>query len=117
MNAIPQLKALPQPTVPVPDAGWMTVPEQRLVLHNIPWQSYVAIGDALPDRPNLRMTYEGGTLEFMTLSPEHEVYKKRFSRFIDTLAEECDLRIVSAGSITFRRQEIERGFEPDDCFW
>jgi Uma2 family endonuclease len=117
MNAIPQLKALPQPAVPVPDTGWRNAPEQRLVLLNVPWSSYAAIGDALPDRPNLRMTYEGGILEFMTLSPEHEVYKKRFARFIDTLAEECNLRIVSAGSMTFRRQEIERGFEPDDCFW
>ncbi len=117
MSAIPQPKAVSRPAVSLSDTDWRIASEQRLVLFNVPWQAYVTIGDALPDRPNLRMTYEGGTLEFMTLSPEHEIYKKKYARFIETLAEECGLRITSAGSMTFRREDIERGFEPDDCFW
>src|SRR5262249_31014285 len=46
--------------------------EQRLLLHGVPWSAYVAIGEALKDRPGLRLTYDRGRLEFMTLSPEHE---------------------------------------------
>jgi Uma2 family endonuclease len=94
------------------------IPEsQRLVLHNIRWDSYVAIGALLPDRPCLRLTYDRGTLEFMTTSAEHEIYKKRLGRLIETLAEECGLRIASAGNMTFQIEELERGLEPDDCYW
>ncbi len=53
----------------------------------------------------------------MTLSPEHEIYKKRLGRLVEALAEECNLPIATAGEMTFQREELERGLEPDDCFW
>jgi Uma2 family endonuclease len=112
------MNILAQPPIAPPTAGRWTVPEsQRFVLHNVSWESYVAIGDALPDRPGLRMTYDRGSLEFMTTSSEHEIYKKRLGRLIETLAEEYNLRITSAGNMTFLREELERGLEPDDCYW
>ena len=96
----------------------MNIPgSQRLVLHNVPWQSYVAIGAALSDRPGLRMTYDRGNLEFSTTSPEHEIYKKRLGRLLEVLAEECGLRVEPLGNMTMRREELERGLEPDECFW
>lgn len=91
--------------------------EQHFVICEVSWPSYVAIGEALRDRPAIRMTYDRGTLEFMTLSPAHEIYKYLLGRIIDTLAEELNLPIQPAGSMTFRRSELERGFEPDQCFW
>jgi Uma2 family endonuclease len=86
-------------------------------LCNVPWESYLAIGDALPDRPDLRMNYDGENLELMTFSPKHEFCKARSSRLIETLAEEFNLKIVPGGSMTFRPETIRRGFEPDSCFW
>lgn len=98
-------------------SGWRAVPEQRLLLHDVRWDSYVAIGNALQDRPALRMTYDRGSLEFMTTSPRHEIYKKWLGRIIETLAEECQAAITTAGQMTFQRPELERGLEADDCFW
>src|SRR5438046_1111462 len=66
-------------------------PEQRFLLHDVGWHIYVAVGDLLGDRPALRLTYDRGTLEFMTTSPEHEIYQKRLGRLIETLAEEFNL--------------------------
>jgi Uma2 family endonuclease len=112
------MNILAHPTAPPPVAGrWSTPGTQKMVLQNVSWQAYVAIGDALLNRPGLRMTYGRGSLEFMTTSHEHEIYKKRLGRLIETLAEECNLRIATAGNMTFRRAELERGLEPDDCFW
>jgi Uma2 family endonuclease len=91
--------------------------EQRLLLHDVSWDAYVQIGAALRDRPALRMTYDRGSLEFMTTSPEHEILKRRLSRLIETLAEEHGLPWVSAGNMTFQREDLDRGFEADDCFW
>jgi Uma2 family endonuclease len=90
---------------------------QRLLLHDVDWQSYLVIGDRLRDRPALRMTYDRGSLEFMTTSPRHEIYKKWLGRIIETLAEECQLPVATAGNMTFQRPELERGLEPDDCYW
>ncbi|MBI1913372.1 MAG: Uma2 family endonuclease [Planctomycetes bacterium] len=91
--------------------------EQRLLLHCISWDEYVALGEILKDRPALRMTYDRGNLEFMTTSPEHERLKKRLSRVLEALAEEFGREIATAGNMTFRREDLDRGLEPDDCFW
>ena len=52
----------------------------------------------------------------MAPSPEHERYKKIIGRFVETLAEELDLRIDPLGSTTFKRPELS-GAEPDECFY
>ena len=112
------MNMLAQPAVLTPTSVPRPTPEsQRLILNHVRWHSYVAIGALLSDRPCLRMTYDRGTLEFMTTSPQHEIYKKRLGRLIETLAEECNLRIASAGNMTFQNEELERGLEPDDCYW
>jgi len=91
--------------------------EQRLLLHGISWDEYVALGEILKDRPGLRMTYDRGNLEFMTTSTEHERFKKRLARLIELLVEEFGLTFETAGNMTFRREDLDRGLEPDDCFW
>lgn len=93
------------------------LPEQRLLLHDVSWDGYLAIGNALGDRPALRMTYDRGSLEFMVMSPQHEIYKRWLSRLIEALTEECNQPIVTAGNMTFQREDLERGLEADDCFW
>src|SRR5436305_15317722 len=60
---------------------------QRFLLFGITWPQYVTIADALPDRGGLRMTFDRGRLEFMTLSPLHEKYKVRLGRLLEVLAE------------------------------
>ncbi len=91
--------------------------EQRFVLRDLNWEDYVALGNVLQDRPGLRLTYDRGRLELMTTSPKHEIYKKWLGRFIDVLAETFNLPKVSAGNMTFRKEELDRGLEADDCFW
>ena len=93
------------------------LPVQRLLLHDVTWDNYLAIGNALGDRPALRLTYDRGSLEFMVTSSQHEIYKRWLSRLIEALTEECNQPIVAAGNMTFQREDLERGLEADDCFW
>ena len=53
----------------------------------------------------------------MTTSPRHERYKYWLGRFLDTIAEELNKPIVPGGSMTFQREDLERGFEMDECYW
>jgi Uma2 family endonuclease len=105
------------PTVPFSPAPPMLPREQHLVLHNVTWHEYITMGRLLPDRPALRITYDRGTLEFMRTSQRHERYKRWLGRFLETVAEELDKPIMPGGSMTFQREDLERGFEPDNCYW
>ena len=53
----------------------------------------------------------------MSPSFRHENRKKLLGRFVDVLTEEMNINIASAGSMTCRREVLERGLEPDDCYW
>jgi Uma2 family endonuclease len=89
---------------------------QRLRLDDVSWQTYEKLLDALGDRP-LRLTYDRGSLEIMILSWGHEWWKRRFGLVIDLLGAELGLDIQGGGSTTFKRADLERGLEPDECYY
>jgi Uma2 family endonuclease len=89
---------------------------QRFVLHGVPYQSYVTIADALPDWP-IRITYDRGSMEFMTTSAEHERNAYALVILLSIWAEEWKLPIKGYGRTTYRRADLERGMEPDACFY
>jgi Uma2 family endonuclease len=90
--------------------------EQHFVLSNIDWDTYRMFSDKLGER-QIRLTYNGEDLEFMTLSPEHEHGKKLLARLLEALTEEMDIDVAGFGSMTCRRQDLQRGLEPDECYW
>src|SRR5262249_2321381 len=92
-------------------------PEQRLVLYGEPWKAYVRLLRLFDERRHLRITYDRGLLEIMTLSPEHENYSRLLGRFIEVLTEELSLRLAGYGSMTFKRRRQLGGLEADQCFW
>jgi Uma2 family endonuclease len=94
----------------------MSPDEQRLILYGIPWESYVAIGDALMDYP-IRMTYDRGTLEFITKSLEHEGYGPALALLVATWAAAQQIPSKGYGGPTLRRRDRKRGMEPDACFY
>jgi hypothetical protein len=100
-----------------PPSPCPTNDEERYVIHGISWTSYMAISDALAGRGVPRLTYDCGSLEFMTPSPAHEIFKKRLAWLVETMAFECGQAIETAGNMTFRREDLHHGFEFDDCFW
>jgi Uma2 family endonuclease len=90
--------------------------EQRVRLSDVPWEAYVLWSDGLGPR-HIRVTYDRGEMEIMIVSSEHENRKKLLGRLIETLTEEMEIDIASFGSMTCRRPELERGFEPDESYW
>jgi Uma2 family endonuclease len=90
--------------------------EQRFLLQGVRWKDYLAILDALEER-HVRVTYDRGNLELMTISPLHEFSKTILAQLIEILSYELDLDIRSGGSFTFKREDLDRGLEPDECYW
>jgi Uma2 family endonuclease len=102
---------------PVPGSVRRVEPQGLVTLHGISWEQYVTIADALPDWPGLRITYDGHNLEIMTTSQQHERYKKMIGRLIEMFTFEMRYRIQCGGNVTFRREDLENGLEPDECYW
>jgi Uma2 family endonuclease len=89
--------------------------EQRILLPNVPWSAYVVLRDAI-DSPSVRMTYLKGWLEIMSPSRGHEVSKTQIARLLELFCLERDIPLFGYGSTTFRKEEKERGLEPDECY-
>jgi Uma2 family endonuclease len=91
--------------------------EQRVVLHNIGWNTYERL---LADHQNNsapRFTYDRGELEIMSPSPEHEAFNRSIALLVEFVASEMGIDVYDLGSTTFRREDLGRGFEPDSCFY
>ncbi|MDJ0615881.1 MAG: Uma2 family endonuclease [Calothrix sp. MO_192.B10] len=91
-------------------------PVEIIHLSGISWQTYETLLQELNHSRRLRLTYNQGNLEIMAPSPEHEIYKKAMGRFVETIAEELEIRIYPLGSTTFKLPKLS-GVEPDECFY
>ncbi len=94
-----------------------TPAEQRVVLHNIAWNTYERL---LADHENNsapHFTYDRGELETISPSPEHEAFNRSIALLVEFLAAELGIDVYDLGSTTFRREDLARGFEPDSCFY
>jgi len=90
---------------------------QRIMLHNVPWATYESLLAAHRDCSVPRFTYDRGQLEIMSPSAAHEELKDTITLFVNTVAEEMAINTRSFGSTTFQREDLQRGFEPDGCFY
>ena len=95
----------------------LTPAEQRTVLQNISWETFETLLKETGEDRGSRFVYDCGTLEIMTPLYEHENPKIQFDRFIFALAEEVDIGLKSAGSMTLKRKSVKRGIEPDNCYY
>lgn len=86
-----------------------------MLLEGVPWSTYVVLRDSV-DSPGIRMTYLKGVLEIMSPSREHEVSKTQIARLLELFCLERDIPLFGYGSTTFRKEERERGLEPDECY-
>jgi Uma2 family endonuclease len=94
-----------------------TVRPGRLVIYGEPWGTYLKILRAFAGRRSVRITYDRGALEIMTLSGSHESCKHLIGSLIVLLAYELKIPIRGMGSLTFKRRRKQRGLEPDECYW
>lgn len=92
-------------------------PEGRVTLRNVSWETYELLVEEDPGRSAPRFFYDRGELEIVSPSFEHEAIADVISSLVVELAVELEIDVVSARSTTFKREEFERGFEPDASFY
>ena len=87
-----------------------------VVLEGVTWRQYVELRDN-PQNDHVRMTFDQGGLELMSPTRLHERVRILIAKCIDVWVEERRIPIQSCGSTTFRREDLERGIEPDNCYY
>jgi Uma2 family endonuclease len=90
--------------------------QQHIVLEAASWALYEQLLRDLDSQP-MRVTFDEGNLEMMAPLPLHEKWKSRIGRLVEILAEELDIEIETLGSTTFRREDLGKGLEPDECYY
>ena len=91
--------------------------DQRVLLAGVSWQTYQLLLAELGDHRNSRLAYDQGVLEITMPSDRHEANKKILERMLETLTEELDLPTKSFGSTTLNREDLQKGAEPDSCYY
>jgi Uma2 family endonuclease len=88
-----------------------------VILRCVSWQTYESLLADDEERRVPRMTYDREALELVSPSVGHEIDGGAMSFLVDIVAAELDIPIRSVGSTTFRRADLERGFEADATFY
>jgi len=91
--------------------------ETRFVLSNVSWETYECLMRDYEDSSAPRFTYHKGVLEIVRLRPRHEEAAENISRLVDAVALERGVNIRSLRSTTWKRQDLEQGFEADACYY
>ena len=92
-------------------------PDERVVIRSVDWAFYEQLVDSIPEGANIHVDYDGKDLEIMSLSPIHDVVKKTFAHFVELTADELEIPCTGPGQTTWKRPEVVRGLEADDCYY
>ena len=92
-------------------------PGQRIQMQEVNWDEFEAILVELEDKRACRIAYSDGVLEIRMPLPEYEVAKELIGDMVKILLEELNIDNECFGSTTFKRQDVAKGIEPDQCFY
>src|SRR5262245_8105775 len=92
-------------------------PSQRFILHGVSWATYQRLLNDFKESHAAHFAYDRGVLEIMVLSTKHERPNRTLALLVEVLAEELSIDIQRLGSTTFTREDLDKGFEPDSCFY
>lgn len=98
-------------------ASVVSLPEQKVILENTSWETYKRLLFENQNNLGTHFTYDTGRLEIMVVSSKHEKLNRTMALLVEVLAEELGIDIADFGSTTFQRRKLEKGFEPDSCFY
>ena len=101
----------------MPAAATLPRAEQLVLLNDVSWDTYERLLAENDPGRGKRFTYDEGTLQIMVLSYRHERPNRLLASIVEMVAEEWGLRLVLAGSMTVKRPDLHKGFEPDSCYY
>lgn len=90
--------------------------QRRVTLRGVSWELYQSMLAELA-QSHVRLTYDRGRLEIMSPTSIHEQVKTVTARVIEAYADLTDMEIEGFGSTTYDREDLQKGLEPDECYY
>src|SRR5262249_13535387 len=84
--------------------------DRRVIIEGVSWATYERLLADFGESHTARVAFDRGTLEIMAPSFAHERPANLLSQIVGILAEVHDLDLIGAGSTTFKREDVARGF-------
>jgi Uma2 family endonuclease len=97
--------------------AWTSEPDRRAVIRDVDWAFYEQLVDSIPEGANIHVDFDGKDIEIMSLSPLHDGEKKLFGQFVEAVAQELEVPYKAFGQTTWKRPEVHRGVESDECYY
>ncbi len=91
--------------------------EEHIILRGVSWRIYEALMKEHESRSAPRFTFNQGCLEIYMPSQKHEEKAEFLGDIVKTVTEEREIEILSIRSTTFKKDDLEKGVEPDGCFY
>jgi len=119
--AIPSPLEVPGPVTRVPSLDELqrltSVPDRRVVYRGVDWTFYERLVDSIPESSSIHVDYDGKDLEVMGKGRKHEKRSRRLGRLVDIVIEELEIPCTGLAETTWKRPEIARGLESDQCYY
>ena len=94
-------------------------PDHVVTVTGTTWDEYerlLMVRDA-HGRRGPRAWYDRGSIELMSTGTIHELWKKLLAMLVECYAIETATRLLACGNMTIARRDLDRGFEPDECYY
>lgn len=91
--------------------------DQVVILPKVSWKTYKQLSAETPPGSGVRLTFDQGCLQIMSLSSGHEMPNRHLADLVNMMTELLDLEVCPVGSTTFEREDLARAFEPDSAFY
>lgn len=95
----------------------LLAPLDQCVRSRCNWETYERLLLENQDSSSPRFTYDQGWLEIMSPSLDHEKIVDTLRLLVAAMAEHKGMDYQGTGSTTFRREDLQRGFEPDASYY
>ena len=83
----------------------------------VPWEDYEQLLLDASERRGVRVFYDRGRLEAMTLSWRHELYSGLIHMIVHALSDKYAIESESGGATTLIARQLKQGAEPDESFY
>jgi Uma2 family endonuclease len=120
-TAVPPALEVPGPVTRVPSLEELErlteIPDQRVVFRGVDWAFYDRLVESIPESSNIQVGYDGKDLELMGKGRKHGKGTKLLGQLVEAIAQELGIPYSSLADTTWKRPEILRGLEADQCYY
>ncbi len=95
----------------------VSAPDRRVVIRDVDYAFYEQLVDSIPEWRHIHVDFDGKDLEVMGHGRKHERINELLGYLVRVMTEALEIPYKSLGETTWKRREVVRGLEADQCYY